>query len=337
MSVRQLASLQLGIETTSGTEVDATEVWRGPVGFPEDTAGFKFPKEDVALFGGTDRSYVSQYSSKWLIPETEATFEHLPLILTCSVKALATGVADGAGSGKIYSYPVSTTSANSISTLTLEAYDDQQEYQALYCFCRSFKLSGKGGNAGNAITVSAEFMGRQLSKGTKTASPGLTTVEEMLFPKAKLFIDTSGGTIGTTQKTSTFMAFDLSFDSGFQPVWTGDGAGLNYTFVKLTEPKLTGSVLFEHDAVGVAEFDAWQAQTPQLMRIQVLGSTLTTAGTTYSVKTFNIDMAMKFTKIDPVGEQDGNDVLLGHFESRYNSTAAQWATFTVVNQLTALG
>src|SRR3990172_3298527 len=327
MSVRQLASMQLGIETTSGTEVDATEVWRGPVPFPEDTQGFKYPEEDVAIFGGTDRSYIRQYSSKWMIEETEATFEHLPLLLTSSVKALTTGVADGSGSGKIYAYPVSTTAANTISTFTMEAYDDQQEEQAKYVFCRSWKLSGKGGNAGNAVMMSAEMMGRQVAPGTKTASPGLTTVEEMLFPKSKLFIDAIGGTIGTTQKTNTFMAFDLSFDSGIMPVWTGDGAGLDFTFIKVSEPKLTGSVLFEHDAIAVAQKAIWRAQTPQLMRIQVLGATLSTAGTAYSVKTFNADMAMKFTKFDVIGEQDGNDVVLGNFESRYNSTAAVWATF----------
>jgi len=329
--IRQLASLQMGIETTSGTEAAATEIWRGPIDFPEDTLGFMQPREDVAIFGGTDRSYISQYSSKWMIAETELTFEQIPFILTTSVKAVTSGSADGSGSGKIYSYPVSTTSANTISSLTLEAYDNTQEEQALYGFTRSFKLSGKGGNAGNAVMVSAEMMGRQLAPGTKTGSLTLPTVEEVLFPKSKLFIDAIGGTIGTTQKTNTFLAFDLTFDSGIMPVWTGDGS-LDYTFIKVSEPKLTGSVLFEHDSIAVAQKAIWRAQTPQLMRIQLLGNALTTAGTTYSVKTINIDMAMKFTKFDAIGEQDGNDIVLGNFESKYNTTSASWATFTVVNE-----
>jgi len=336
VGVRQLASFQLGVETTAGTEVDASIIWRGPITFPEDTMALKQPKEDVAIFGGTDRTYISQYSSKWPIGETEATFEQFPLLLTGSVKALTSGVADGSGSGKIYAYPVSTTSANTISTFTLEAYDNIQEEQALCGFVKSWKLSGKGGSSDNALMMSAELMGQQLAPGTKTGSLSLVPVEEMIFSKCKLFIDAIGGTMGTTQKTNTFLAFDLSFDSGIKAVWTGEGAGLNYSFIKVSEPKLTGSVLFEHDATSVAEKAIWRAQTPQLMRIQCLGTTLSTSGTTYSVKTLNLDMAMKFTKFDAIGEQDGNDICLGNFESKYNATAAQWATFTVVNQLATL-
>lgn len=334
--IRQLAAAQGGQEGTAGTETNATFVWRGPIPFPEDVLVFKQPKEDVARFGGTDRSYISQYGSKWNFPETEATFEQFPYFLQGSIKDLRSGVQDGSGTDYIRAYALSLTSANTLATYTLEAYDNTQEEQALYCFCKSWKLSGKGGPSANSLMMSAEWAGRQLAPGTKTAALAVAPVNEMLFAKSKLYIDAIGGTIGTTQKTNTFMAFDIAYDSGIVQIWTGDGS-LDFTFIKIAEPKLTGSVMFEHDAIATAQKAIWRAQTPQLMRIKCEGGTaFGTPGTTYTYPTLLADMAFKWTKFDVIDEQDGNDIVLGHYESKYNTTAAVWATFTVVNELSAL-
>ena len=37
---------------------------------------------------------------------TPATFEQLPHILEAGIKSVGTGAADGAGTGKIYAYPI---------------------------------------------------------------------------------------------------------------------------------------------------------------------------------------------------------------------------------------
>jgi hypothetical protein len=329
--IRQLSGMQIGVESTSGTKVDSTEIWRGPIDFPEDEIEVKEHKEAVAIIGGTDETFISSYGSKWPIAETELTFEQFPYLLASSIKNVTSGSADGAGSGKIYAYPLDTTSVNTRSTLTLEAFDNQQEEEAGYGYCRSWKLTGKGGNSGNAWMMAAELGAQQLAPGTKTAALALPAIEIALFPKSKLFIDAIGGTVGSTQITGTFLAADITYDSGLLRKYTGDGS-LDYTFTYLSEPKITGSILFEHNATGVTQKATWRAQTAKLMRIQILGNALTSAGTTYTYKTINLDFAMKFTKVDPIGEENGNNTVLAHFTSKYNTTAATRGTITVVNE-----
>ncbi len=57
---RALRKLQFGKETTAGTNVDATTIWRG-MGTIKDEREVVFPAEDVGILGGTDRSYISAY------------------------------------------------------------------------------------------------------------------------------------------------------------------------------------------------------------------------------------------------------------------------------------
>ena len=65
------------------------------------------------------------------------------------------------------------------------------------------------------------------------------------------------------------------------------------------------------------------------------GSALATPGN-YTYKTLIIDLAGKWEKFAALGDQDGDNVLTGTFRARYNSDAALFAEFVVVNALTVL-
>jgi hypothetical protein len=162
----------------------------------------------------------------------------------------------------------------------------------------------------------------------------LPTVEEILFSKGTIAIDAVGGTLGATVKSSTWLGFDLKLETGWIPVYTGDG-NLYFTFTKSTEPILTCDLTFEYDGTAVAEIENFRTQTARQIRLKWLGAALTTAGT-YTYKTFIIDLVGKWQSFSAIDEQDGNDIVTGTFKAAYNSTAGLFGRFIVVNENSSL-
>lgn len=321
--IRALRRIQLGKETTAGTSLAATAVWRG-IGTIKDTLKVTFPQEDVGILGGLDRAYIPSLGGELEFEDTEATFEQLPYILEAGI-ALQSPAQDGAGTLYINTYTIPTTTQGTWRTFTIEGGDDQQEEEMEYSFVPEFTLKGK---ASEALMVSAKWQGRQVAPSTFTGSLALPTVEEILFSKGKLFIDAVSTFPATTQKTSTFLSMDLKAKTGLVAVPTGDG-NLYFTFVKRTMPEFLLDITFEHETTSVAEKAAWRAGTARSIRIDFTGSTGT--GTTYSNKKLLIDLLGKWETFDKLGEQDGNDIVKGTMRCRYNGTAASAGRIIVVN------
>lgn len=330
MGVKALRKVQLGVESVMGTAVAATAMLR-MTGLMEDQQEVKFAEEDVGYLSGVDRAYIPSVLAG-LTTEGEATFEQLGYILSAGVKNVVTGVADGAGTGKVYAYPFPTTAANTIKTYTLEAGDNTQEEEFAYGFVSGFKITGK---AKEALKVSADWLGRQVAASTFTGALTPPTVEEVLFNKGKLYIDAVGGTLGTTQKSNTFIGMELSVKTGWKPRFTGDGA-LYFSYLKCSQPEVLLKVTFEHDGSATAEKVNWRAKTPRQLSLVFQGTALGTPGTSYSYKTLKIDVAGVWEKFDKLSEQDGNDIVTGTMRARFNSTAALFAAITVVNEVASL-
>jgi hypothetical protein len=222
-----------------------------------------------------------------------------------------------------------TTAKNTIATYTLEGGDDNQEEEMEYGFVEAFKLSGKGGKA---VTMSADWSGRQIAANSFTGSVSVPDVEDILFGKGLLYIDAA--TIGTTLKSNTLLGMDVDVKTGWVPVFAGDGQ-LYFSFAKVTQPEVTLNITFEHDATAVAEKSAWRAGTRRLIRLQWTGSAVT-SGTSYTAKTLRLDFGGKWEKFDKIDEQDGNDVVQGTLRARPSSTDTTFFTMTVVNALASL-
>lgn len=329
--VKLLRKMQLGLEaaTAQGTAVAATTIWRG-MGTLEDMTEVVFPEEEVGYIGGTDRSYVPRVGATINMDDIEATFEQLPYILNAAI-CTAAASADGAGTGKIYEYPFATTALPTIDTYTIEGGDNQQAEEAEYCFVKSFSLSG---SPGEAIMMSAEWEGRQVTPTTYTGALSLPTVEEILFSKGTLYIDAATAAIGTTAVSDTLLGMTLNFNTGIIAKRMPNNQ-LYFATHQFTMPEVTLDLTFEHNTSAVAEKAAWKAETPRQIKLVFAGSALTTAAT-YTYKTLAIELVGKWTKFNPLGDLDGNDIIEGTLTGRFNSDAALFGRITVVNELAAL-
>ena len=330
MASKALLKIELGRESSAGTAVASSTLWRG-LGVLNDQREVIFPDEQVGIIGGVNRSYIPKFLSSISMSDTEATFEQLPHVLEASIET-ATPSQDGAGSDYIYTYVFPTTAVNTIKTYTIEGGDGQQAEEMEYAFVKSFNLSG---NVGEAWMVNAEWVGRQSTNATFTGS-SIPAVEEILFNKTKLYIDASGGTIGSTQKTSTLLKANLSVTSGWHERFTGDGALYFTTHAMGDDEEIMLDITFEHDATAVAEKTAWRGETGRLIRLIADGSTVDTAGTTYSKKTLIIDLAGLWESFGTIEDDDGNDVYTGRFRALYSSTDSLKAQIVLVNELSSL-
>ncbi len=327
---KTLRKLQLGKEATFGTAVAATAIWRG-LGVLEDTREQEVVEEDVGVYGGADRSHINFLAGALEMEAVPATFEQLSYIGEAGIKKIGTGAADGAGTDKIYDYAFPTTASPTLQSYTIEGGDNQEAEEMEYSLVEEFTLEGE---AKKAWTMAAKWFGRQIVPSTFTGSLTIPTVEDILFGATKLYIDAIGGTFGTTVKSNTLLKASLKYKTGAQAVYLGDN--LYFTLHKVVTPEVILEVTFEHDGSATAEKVNWRAQTPRLIQVKCEGSTVATPGTVYSKKTMIINVAGRWTKFDKLDEQDGNDIVMGTFTSRYNPTAAKFGNLIVVNELTTI-
>jgi hypothetical protein len=127
----------------------------------------------------------------------------------------------------------------------------------------------------------------------------------------------------------------MTIKTGLIPVWTGDGS-LAFSFDKCIGPEVSGSITFEHDAVGVARYDDFIAGTTSKVRMEFQGSALAGAGGTFTTKALRIDMAMKIKSIDLLDSINGNNVVKVNYTAVYSSAASLYCVITVVNKLASL-
>ena len=327
--VKALRKLQLGAESPAGTAVAATTIWRG-LGTIEDDREIVMVDEDVGVVAPTDRAYVPRVHALLEMEEIEATFEQLPYIFDAGIKTVS-GVSDGSGTGYTWTYPFSTTSQNTLMSYTIEGGDDQQAEEMEYALVQQFTLSG---TVGEALKMSAQWMGRQVANSTYTGALTIPTVEDILFGKTSLYIDASGGTIGDTQVSSTLLDMSLDVNTGVIPVFAADGE-LYYSTTKIRDMEIVLNTTYEHNASAVGQKTIWRGPTKRLIRLETTGDALTTSGT-HSTKKLRIDLAGFYSDWSKLGENDGNDIYEVEFTGRYSSADSLFCEILVVNELTTL-
>lgn len=328
MGIKKLRKVQLGAESSAGTAVAATAMWRG-VGTLQDNRQTVFANEDVGILTGADRTYVPMYEGALAMEATDATFEQLPYVLEAGVKTIATGVSD-TGSGFIYNYTFPTTAVNTIKTYTIETGDDIQAEEMEYSHVKDFTLSGR---SGEAWTIESNWVGRQISTCTFTSLTP-TATEAILFGKSALYIEAASAAYGTTIKASTLLEASLAVTTGWVPVYTANGQ-LYFDFIKNVGPEILLTVTYEHNAIAVAEIAAWRAGTKRSIQIKVLGSTLTSGGT-YTTKQMHINVSGKYESVEKLGELNGNDIVRATLRARYDLTESRIGNILIVNELATI-
>jgi len=161
--IKRLRRIQLFQEATAtkGTTGIATSVLRC-TGTVDDQRVMHFPDEDIGYLVDVERVCNPYKSAVLEIEENPATFEQLPYYLSAGVLLHNTAVADGGGTGDIYTYPFSFKEpVNDFQTYTIEAGDNEEMEILPYSFLKTLKLSGR---QKLPIMVSGAFEARQAER-----------------------------------------------------------------------------------------------------------------------------------------------------------------------------
>lgn len=315
--------VQMGRESTAGTAVAATTIWRGPFGAPEDTRIRKIKEEDVGTLVAAELAYDTRLGATLAMPSTELTFEQVTHLLEAGIM---TATPSGAGPyTRAYSLPLST--ARTIKTYTLEAGNvlaPADNMEIPYSFVSEMELSGK---VDEAWMMAATWLGQQWSASTLTSALSVPAVEPALFGKTRFYVNDSGGTIGTTQISAMLLEATIKIETGIQFVPMGNG-GLYPVAHKYVKPAGTFTLAYElEETTGVsfvaAERAKWQAGSGRLIRLDVPGSSAS--------RNFRMDFYAIYDKFGAYENSDGNVSVKveGHFG--YSSTDSIFFTATVIN------
>lgn len=334
---KSLRRLQAGRELTPGTAVNASTRWRFKDAVLKDSREVEEILEQIGILGdGADRTAIVKLMGMLDIPSQPISFEQFQYLMAMSLGGPTTGVADGAGSGRIYTTPIPTTTAPTLQPYTLEGGDDSEVERMEYAVCVKWELSGM---AAETLKLSASIMGRQVQRfAAGFTSVSIPAVEDILVSKGVLALDAIGGTYGATPITNQILGIKVTGDIKIIPKFTMDGQ-LYYSFPMYVNHVITGEVTFEHDTAVQGNTGAkadWRAQTPRLMQINISGNTLASAGTTYTTKKLIINLPVKWKQVGGLEDKEGNDIVKAQFRSRYNVTAGNAGSVICVNELASL-
>lgn len=165
-----------------------------------------------------------------------------------------------------------------------------------------------------------------------TASISDRTRETIKGPGTKLYLDNSGGTIGTTQISGRFISFSVTSTLGAAYKRFMDNVDEMSTRVDRGTVRVTGQVRLEFDRK--REWDKYKDLEPELMRIKQTGSTIDTgAGTT---KSATIDLYKVYWD-DPTEDVRGNNVTVTWpFRAYVDTSEGVAANWSIKNTQSAL-
>lgn len=328
MGQTRLQRIQVGLETTPGTAVATAKLLTGILGQIEDTSAFALVNIDYQtglLTGNNSGSPVFMNDYAAVALDGDFTFENAAYLLNAGWQAVPGLTAATAGSGMYFDFGSPTTAANTIKTMTIQTGDNTEQIKGNYGFVTDFSLKG---TANETVKYSGNVMLRAASAVTTgfdaaTAIAG-TPMQANLF---KLYIDAASATAGTTQISATLREFSLNVTNGYHAKQFMDGTA-SYTSHGQDRPAASLDVVLELNAQANLIRQDFKARNMKRLRL-LINSAAT------SNPAFYTDLAGYWSKMQKIGDNNGNSVLAGTFTcAPAGTTTGDFLSFKVVNSLT---
>ncbi len=148
------------------------------------------------------------------------------------------------GTGKVYTTNFPTTAIPTTNSYTIQAGDNFEQEVMEYALCTKIDISG---GSGEGVMIGWDLLGRQVQTlgGGFTAGIAVPIVEDILFQKAKVYLDPIAGAYGVTQVSNVIEGLKLSIEVKWKPEFTADG-NLFFTAANFIGYTLKGELLSRH-------------------------------------------------------------------------------------------
>lgn len=325
-AVKTLRLLQIGKESTPGTEVDATARLIGD-GHLVDLSSALRPERDFGTLSPVEAPVIVGLLSG--IPDfaTEASYEQILYPLMCLDEV--SGVS-GNGAPYTYTFDSPDTSDPDGATFTLEgvAYDGSsniEQFTATYGLITEFGLSAAFGD--NFTEMTANWVARSITAKAPTADPGLPTRNKMPTELWTVKIaDTQAGLAGASALAGVVNSFNLSLTGPYRTKRRLNGS-LEHAGRALIPTQMTISLV--SDLIASIETERTNFRTPAARFLRLAHS----IDANHSIQ---IDMAGHLLTPPTVGEEEGQETRELTYTSFRDATWDQAWQIVVVNELSAL-
>lgn len=328
VSITKLRRLQLGLESTEGTEVAATSVFvpNGPVVFQQEFP-IVTPRQDIGLAVDRHAGIVAQ--KDWMIEiPFDLSFQQILYPLNNCLMNVASGT--GTGDEKTYTFAPAANLANAPRPMTGEIRFTDGTNNIDYTYPglvgRELEITGKLEDITKGVwRVFAR------SENTNAITAALSAPTTLYIPAGGSWRMTTGSTwanIGSTNVTGQLFAFSWKHTTPWSPAHYMDGdLGPTRKRANMRATTLTISIDQETSS-GFAATLRSALNSRVLIPIR-----LTVNGPTINVNSFqmNIDGMYVVQKWGAPDDHDGEDSVEVELEARYDTTGAQDIRVLVVN------
>lgn len=320
---------QAGIESTRGTEVNATRII-----YPVITRTFEKPIREFQDTSGTyeARRRFAQGRERVGFSITDlATFEDLAWWNQLGIKGGVTGGAGDSGSPEMFLYTftpsLATDDLKSVTLETGDALSSSLQYTSTQAMINSWTIRIDPDNEGGWL-YDAELLARNYSQTAHTGSLTDRTTEVIKAPTTKLYIDDA--TIGSTQVTGKFISASITGNNNIHfKAFAEDEANFAANKIGRGARTFDAQIVLEFDSE--AEFAKMRAGTQRFVRIETLGSVIHDAVT----KKAQINMNGYWSTIG-WGDREGNIIATFGLMCFYNATSGYALQMVIQNALETL-
>ena len=207
----------------------------------------------------------------------------------------------------LWTYKPQLRAGNNPDSISFEFGDEQQEWECPYAVCESWEL---GITMDEVVSMRADFFAHYVSKSTFTSisDPAVT---EIVANKMNVWINDTWATLGNTAKDTLVSAATIRMSTGLSPVKYADGT-MNFSAVSEGRRHLEIDFDMVMNALGEAEWDAFDAQTPRAIRLKITGPVINGSFTNYLI----IDAIGQYTTPPEFfTEKDGENIVRFTFAS----------------------
>lgn len=338
---RAFRKIQLGVESTHGTAVDATEILVGRMeGQPTHDAVWHIPQNDRGVLAANYEVPVEVGNDVELQFQADAYDRGLLLAFLNSIRSNITPTQPDVGNEPnhfLWTIEPSLTSANTpdetngISTYTIEFGDNEQAYKSEFCFTEKLEISG---TPDSICEMSWDMKARQVTDTTFTGSLTAPLIKSFAFNNAKFYIDTSYAGLGGTQKIGLLRGFTWTYETMFKGFITADGV-LYFNSLTQDKMKVTLELQYRRGTDSEAERTKFRNQTMFYPRIELLSNGEMDSGQS-NPEYVRLDGAFRYTEWDTPDDEDGALVTTVTAESFYDDTSAKMFSCLVGTTMSAL-
>ncbi|MDD5092774.1 MAG: hypothetical protein PHV74_00110 [Dehalococcoidia bacterium] len=321
---------QIGKESGYGVEAEATAVLLGNFTH-KDNPTVTLPEEATGHLSKYTR-YLKTNTIAEISRQGTFSFEQCLYYLLMSIRGNIVPTQLDSDPGSVHAYEwafvPSLTSANNPNSFTLRYGNNVQAFITKYVLAKTLEIKG---GANEAVQLACNMFGQNFAKADFETGLVVPTVEDVVAKRGIVFINDSGATIGTTQKSKTLTEFTWKLDTGYEPQDFLDGE-LWFTDHSEGPRSVELDMTFQFNETANAEFEAYYAGTKRFIRLSIPGSQIVTG----HAKRLALDICGVYTNWESLGTKNGMDVVNVKLTSTFDPTWDNEWLVRVVNSLATL-